>query len=331
VGTMNILAAKQNGKKATVSQQRNLFVEVEHSDVAEKILARSKVLHIRRGDRVYIVGEDALNFANIFNKTTRRPMSKGILSRDEKSAIPMLNLIVERLLGKPAHKGEVAYFSCPARPSDASHDVLYHQKTVEAILRRQGYEPRPVNEGMAVAYAELADTQFTGMGLSFGAGMTNACLAYYGVPVMTCSSARGGDWIDEQVAEATGLTKDKVTAAKERGFSLAKPGDDEVHRALAIYYDSLLDHTVRTLSEAIRKARVEEGQTIPVAVTGGTASPPGFRDLLWRKLEAADLPFQVGEVRHAKSPLFSVAVGALVAARAEEQESLDDIAVPKQG
>ncbi len=177
VGTMNLIAAKQDNDRAVLTHQRNQFVEVEYSDVAEKMLARSKVLHIRKGGKVYIVGEDALNFANIFNRTTRRPMSAGILSREEKSAIPMVRLIIERLLGKPAHPGEIVHFTSPSKPVDAPHDVLYHQKTIESILRKLGYQPKVINEGMAAVYAELADSQFTGMGISFGAGMTNVCLA----------------------------------------------------------------------------------------------------------------------------------------------------------
>lgn len=327
VGTMNIIAAKpgKSKGKATLAQQRNSFVEVEHSDMAEKMLARSKVLHIKRGDSVYIVGEDALTFANIFNKTTRRPMNKGILSRDEKSAIPMMRLIIEKLVGKPKEPGELIHFTCPARPVDAPHDVLYHQKTIESILTKLGYTPKALNEGMAVVYSELADNNFTGMGISFGAGMTNVCLSYFGVPVMTTAVGRGGDWIDEQVAHATGWTKDKVTAWKERDFKIDPDSpQDEASAALTVYYDALIEYVVRTLADEIRKARVEEGQSIPVVVTGGTAAATGFTKLLRKRLKQADLPFEVGECRRARSPLYSVAVGALVSAKAEEGEAVDE-------
>ncbi|MGQ0536900.1 MAG: hypothetical protein ACT4PT_12620, partial [Methanobacteriota archaeon] len=85
VGTMNITCARKNDDRIRFSQQRNTFVEIEYSDVAERMLERSDVLFIRKNQHVYIVGEDALNFANIFNTSTRRPMSVGILSRKEKS------------------------------------------------------------------------------------------------------------------------------------------------------------------------------------------------------------------------------------------------------
>ena len=200
VGTMNILSARQEGDETVFVQQRNSFVEIEYSDMAEQMLSRSDVLHIRKGDQVYIVGDDALNFATIFNRETRRPMQHGILSSNEKSAIPMIKLIIEQVVGEPGHRDERLFFSTPADPIDSDLSTLYHQKTLESILGDMGYDPEPINEGMAVIYSELADNDFTGLGISFGAGMTNVCLAYYAVPVMRFSIARGGDWIDEQAA-----------------------------------------------------------------------------------------------------------------------------------
>ena len=326
VGTMNLIAAERKTEKTTLTQQRNSFVEIEYSEVAEKMLARSDVLYIRKDNQVYIVGEDALNFANVFNKETRRPMNKGILSRDEKSAIPMIRLIIERLVGEPNHDGELLYYTSPARPADdPRQDVLYHQKTIESILRKLGYTPRVINEGMAVVYSELPDNQFTGMGISFGAGMTNVCLAHYGLPVMTTAVARGGDWIDQNVAEATGHTKDKVTAFKEKDFEITAEPSNELESALTIYYENLMDYVVASVKREVEKARVEEGMKIPIAITGGTASPKGFEKLLKEKLEAANLPFEIDVIKRAKSPLYSVALGTLVAARAEEEEHLEDV------
>ncbi|HVL47257.1 MAG TPA: hypothetical protein VM889_01730 [Candidatus Thermoplasmatota archaeon] len=319
IGTMNIVSAKPKDGQIDLTKQRNLFVEVEYSDIAEKMLSRSNVLYIKNGKKVYIVGEDALNFANIFNKETRRPMNAGILSRKEKDAIPMIRLIVERVVGAPHKKGEHVYFTCPAKPVDAPIDTLYHQKTLEAILHNMGYNAHAINEGMAVVYSELADSSFTGLGVSFGAGMTNACLSYYAVPVTQFSVARGGDWIDNSVAQATGTPVDRVTAAKERDFRLdASSHLGELQGALAVYYDNLLEYVVRGLERQTRDAKVQEDLEIPCVITGGTAAPKGFRQAFEAKLREADLPFRVKSVSEARHPLYSVARGALVAAQAEE-------------
>ena len=322
VGTMNILSARQDEDETVFVQQRNSFVEIDHSDMAEQMLSRSDVLHIRKDNLVYIVGDDALNFANIFNEETRRPMQAGILSSDEKSAIPMIKLITEQVVGEPRQPNELLFFSVPADPVDDQMSTLYHQKTVESLLGDMGYNPEPINEGMAVIYSELADKEFTGLGVSFGAGMTNICLSYYAVPVMKFSIARGGDWIDERAAQATGTPVDKVTSTKEDGFELDFETDvGGVEGALSIYYDNLLDYVIENIINEVDEEDVEEGLDVPVVVTGGTSSPDGFEELFSERLNDADLPFSISGVSRAENPMYSVAQGALVAARSEEERT----------
>jgi len=324
VGTMNVVSARQEGTDTVFVQQRNSFVEIEYSDMAEQMLSRSDVLHIRKGDEVFVVGDDALNFANIFNQETRRPMKNGILSSDESSAIPMIKLIIEQVIGDPEFEGERAYYSTPADPIDSDLSTLYHQKTLESFLGDMGYDAEPINEGMAVIYSELADTNFTGLGISFGAGMTNVCLSYYAVPVMTFSVARGGDWVDEQTAKATGESVDKVTSIKEDDFRLDFTTDaGGVEGALAIYYDNLLDYVIENIANEVNEEDVEEGLDVPVVVTGGTSSPQGFEDLFKERLDQADIPFSISDVSQVSEPLYSVGRGALVAARSEEDESAE--------
>lgn len=325
VGTMNIISARQDDDQTLFTHQRNSFVEVDYSEMAEKMLNRSEVLHIRRGDKVYIVGDDALNFANIFNQETRRPMQAGILSRDEQSAIPMIKLIVEKVVGQPDETNERLYFSKPADPIDSDLTTLYHQKTLESILGDIGYDPEPINEGMAVIYSELSDHDFTGLGVSFGAGMTNVCLSYYAVPVMRFSIARGGDWIDQQAARATGTAVDKVTSIKEDDISLDFRTDiGGVEGALSVYYDNLLDYVIDNVIKEVDEEDVEEDLDVPVVVTGGTARPSGFEDLFKDRLDSANLPFSVSDVKRANDPMYSVARGALVAARSEMTDGVEE-------
>ncbi|XGI83386.1 hypothetical protein ACEU6E_08920 [Halorutilales archaeon Cl-col2-1] len=326
VGTMNIISSRQDGDETAFVQQRNSFVEIEHSDMAERMLSRSDVLHIRKDDQVYVVGDDALNFANIFNEETRRPMQHGILSSDEKSAIPMIKLITEQVVGEPRRHNERLYYSTPADPIDSDISTLYHQKTLESLLGDIGYDPEPINEGMAVIYSELADHNFTGLGISFGAGMTNVCLAYYAVPVMKFSIARGGDWIDEEAASATGTPVDKVTSIKEDDFKLDFRTDvGGVEGALSIYYNNLIDYIIENIQEEVDEEDIEEGLDVPVVVTGGTSSPRGFEELFEESLSNADIPFSISRVRQAEDPLYSVSKGALVAARTEEEDEGADV------
>ena len=329
VGTMNILSAEPEDDGTKFVQQRNSFVEIEYSDRAEQMLSRSQVLHIRKDDKVYVVGDDALNFANIFNKETRRPMEVGILSSDESSAIPMIKLITEQVVGDPSAPDEKLFFSSPADPIDSDVSTLYHQKTLESMISDMGYDPEPINEGMAVIYSELAQNNFTGLGVSFGAGMTNICLSYYAVPVMKFSVARGGDWVDQQAAQATGTPVDKVTSIKEDDFTLDFTTDvGGVEGALSIYYENMLDYVIGRIAEEVDEEDVEENLDVPVVVTGGTSNPDGFEDLFDKHLRDVSIPFSISDVQSPDDPLYSVARGALVAARSEEESDSSTVSQP---
>src|SRR5581483_2623814 len=129
-------------------------------------------------------------------------------------------------------------------------------------------------------------------------------------------------WIDMQVSEATGMTKDKVTATKEKDFRLdERQGLNQVQAALAIYYDNLISYATRWIETELRRVNVDEGLVVPVIITGGTSSPKGFVEQFEKELRKAQLPFEISVVKAAKSNLFTVSLGALVGARVYEAEN----------
>ena len=60
--------------------------------------------------------------------------------------------------------------------------------------------PTPIVEGLAVVFGELADSNFSGIGISCGSGLCNVCLAVLSVPVISFSVPKAGDFIDSQAA-----------------------------------------------------------------------------------------------------------------------------------
>ncbi|MEN8257692.1 MAG: hypothetical protein ABFS09_07500 [Thermodesulfobacteriota bacterium] len=66
-------------------------------------------------------------------------------------------------------------------------------------LASLGYRPISINEGLATIMSELANDNFTGIGISMGGGMCNICLSYLSVPVLNFSVQKGGDYIDSMV------------------------------------------------------------------------------------------------------------------------------------
>jgi len=118
-----------------------------------------------------------------------------------------------------------------------------------------------------------------------------------------------------------------VTSIKEDDFELDFRTDvGGVEGALAIYYENLLDYVIENITREVDEEDVEEGLDVPVVVTGGTSSPNGFKDLFADHLSDANIPFSISGVRSAEEPMYSVASGALVAARSEEGEAADESA-----
>jgi hypothetical protein len=321
IGTTFIKCAQKVGNEIVFRSQRNAFFEIEHTDFTKKILDNSKVKYILREDKLYVVGEDALEFANMFNKETRRPLSRGVISPTEKEALPMVELLVKSVLDEPAHKGEIVYFSIPGEPLDADFNIIYHIKMVEGFLKTLGYTPKPINEGHAVILSELAEEDFTGIGLSFGGGMVNVCLSFRSVPIFKFSVAKAGDWIDQQVAMAVDESTSRVSAVKESSLDLSKEkGLSKIESALSVYYNHLIEYVIENIKQEFSKARKMPRITKPITIilSGGTSLPKGFAHRFNQILDRLKLPIPVSEVRMAAQPLHSVAKGALVAASADE-------------
>ena len=321
IGTTFIKCAQKVGNEIVFRSQRNAFFEIEHTDFTKKILDNSRVKYILREDKLYVVGEDALEFANMFNKETRRPLSRGVISPTEKEALPMVELLVKSVLDEPAHKGEIVYFSIPGEPLDADFNIIYHIKMVEGFLKTLGYTPKPINEGHAVILSELAEEDFTGIGLSFGGGMVNVCLSFRSVPIFKFSVAKAGDWIDQQVAMAVDESTSRVSAVKESSLDLGKEkGLSKIESALSVYYNHLIEYVIENIKQEFSKARKMPRITRPIIIilSGGTSLPKGFAHRFNQILEQLKLPIPVSEVRMAAQPLHSVAKGALVAANADE-------------
>lgn len=321
IGTCFIKCAEKSGDSITFRSQRDAFFEVEHTDFTRSMLDNSRVKYIIKEDKLYVVGDEALEFANIFHKETRRPLQRGIISPSEKEALPMVELLIKSVLGKPRYEGEIAYYSVPGEPIDAEFNVIYHEKILHSFITKLGFTPKVINEGHAIVLSELAEEEFTGIGLSFGGGMVNMCLSYLSVPCLSFSVTKAGDWIDQQVALSMDETASRICATKESSLDLSKEtGLSRVESALSIYYSHLIEYVIENIKREFEKSKKMPRITKPVSIilSGGTTLPTGFSDRFRTILSQSKFPLEVKSVRMASQPLRSVAKGALVAALSDE-------------
>jgi hypothetical protein len=198
--------------------------------------------------------------------------------------------------------------------------VVYHESILKMYLASVGYNPISINEGLATVMSELAEDNFTGIGISMGGGMCNICLAYLSVPVITYSIQKGGDYIDQMVGSSVGEPATKIKTIKEGSLSLAKSPKNRVETALHIYYDDLIHSLLHSLQDVLHSSdKIPKiAKPVPIVLAGGTVLPNGFKEHFEKNLKSVSLPIEVSEVRIAEDPLNTTSKGAMVMALSEE-------------
>jgi hypothetical protein len=324
VGTSFIIASSYEGDEIIFKDFRDAFYVIKpNTPIAAKMVEKGlkgKVFIKDETGSFIILGKDAIEKAVERNETARRPMYRGVVSVKEKEARKVLAYILKEVVGKASKKGEKLVFCVPAQPvdqEDDDFDVGYHEDVVKSILSEVGYDARSVNEAEALCYAELEDTDYTGIGISCGAGMTNVCVMLNGEPTVVFSTTKSGDWVDRMSAVATGEPDSVVQVEKEGGgFTVGEPNDNPVLSAVASYYDRLVEYTAKQLSAALsgHKALPKFKDPIRIVVAGGTSQADGYIAKLNEKLLESEFPLPIEVVKHAEDPLHSVSKGCLIAA-----------------
>ncbi len=295
--------------------QLNAFVSLPFSKMTESMLEREGIHYYLENSKIIAYGNRVDEFANILGGDTRRPMQTGLLNPAEPKNLLLIKLVLDELCGS-AGKGEKICFSVPSAPPGQEDDIIYHEKSVRMLLENLGYQVKTVNEGLAIVYAELLKSDFTGIGISFGAGLCNVCFTYLGLPVVTFCTPLAGDYIDRCASSVTGETPTKIRLCKENGFNMSRPASDNVEHALAIYYHDVIQRVVADIERAFAESSKlpEFNRPVPVAIAGGTAQVGGFLSSLKEKIKRVDLPFEISEVRLSKDPLNATAKGTAAAA-----------------
>jgi len=319
IDTANLLCAREADNGVIIKAQRDAFIDIERNDFTKKMLEKMNVQYIIRDNTYYIIGEDSFELANVLNRSTRRPMKNGFISSDEVDAIPIIKILIESVLGGKAKENELVYYSVPANPIDSELNVTYHKGMMKSILESLGYRCKTLIEGHAVVFAEMENSGYSGIGISFGAGMVNLSVSYRGIPAIEFSVARGGDWIDINSANALGKEVSRMTSIKEGGMDINTPkNSDEI--AISLYYQELLRYILKNIKKKFEKAKdlPHFKNPVPIVCAGGTSLVGGFIDAFNKVHESMKFPIDISEIRLAGEPLNSVAKGCLISSLMDE-------------
>lgn len=325
VGTSFVVLAEDSAGEVAYKDFRDAFYVIKPTTpVATKMIEKGLAgkVFVKDSDGSFILlGQDAIEKAVERNDSAKRPMYKGVVSPKEKDAKRILAYILKEVAGQSSAPGEKIVFCIPAQPvdqEDEDFDVGYHEDTVKAILSDVGYSPKAINEAEALCYSEFENDDYTGVGLSWGAGMVNVCVMLNGEPTVMFSTTKSGDWVDRMSAVAVNEPDSVVQAEKEHGtFVVGEPNDNPILGAVSSYYERLIEYTAKQLAAALtgHKLLPKFKNPLPIAVAGGTSKAAGFVDLFAKKLAENNFPLAIKEVRHANDPLHAVARGCLIAAK----------------
>ena len=321
VGTMNLVCSRSDSDEEKIT--RNVFLPLDKDDI--QITELSEISYVESGDGdLFIIGSDAFRYANIFGQAISRPMESGLISPKEIVAIDVLTLMIKDLIGDVKGKDTYCSYSIPAESIDVGRSITYHENVFARILGSLGVNYTSVNEAMAIIYSECAKEKFSGIGVSFGAGMANVAVSYKGIEALTFSTARAGDWVDQNTGDSLGMIPNRVTSIKEKYMRFS--GEVEVKNkktkrvleALYYYYKALVEYTVKKIiKEFVDKVDIEVDEPIPIVVSGGTSMPEGFVELFNDVIMTYDLPFELSEIRRARNPLTAVANGLLIRTKSD--------------
>lgn len=325
-GTYNLVCCHRNDNGNFVHKREvNAFLSMPLEDrFVFNMMKTAGVPLIERQDVAYALGEAAVNMAYTMTKLElKRPMIEGCVNPHERDAYQILSIMMHSLIDGVKADKEVLFYSVPANAINVETDADHHSKLLEAIFRAfrtddgRSVEPHPINEGLALVYAELGRKAYTGIGVSFGAGMVNLCFSMFGNPVFQFAIVNSGDWIDKQAAKATGETATFINKEKTK-IDLSKAPASFVERAIQTQYRIMIEKTVGCIKEGLKNAArtVRADAPIDVVVAGGTASPNGFEEMFKEVVTQAKMPINVGDIIKPSDPLYSVARGCLIAAEA---------------
>jgi hypothetical protein len=328
IGSSHMRSLRRQRDRLIGRSCRSLFTELVDRESHREILNRLTVPHLQVNGQLIVPGDSADGIAEFFRIPTTQVMSGESAVKTSDAARQVIGELIDALLPPPIHPNEVCCFTAGRLTRHGQNEV---SQIVAQLIGKRGYQPLGMGSATAVALAELGEHALTGVGITFGAGRCEAALVCHGVELSRSSVARGGDWIDEQLAkqqalhiwDQAGNRHFDVRSARDwkesNAGSILSPTLAEENQLAALYRE-LVDDVLAAVRDACTQAPHAFDALEPVGVVcaGGTASRPGFRKIMLDELRRNPLPFETKPVQIVGAWEYSVARGCLIRATLEE-------------
>lgn len=325
IGTSRLRSLRRVGFELVGRSVPASFALVADEPIARELLTRAELPFATGDGELALIGDAGLEHARTFRSIPNRLLNEGEVPRDDPPARHLLETLVESILPRPTHRGDLCSILMP--PSS------YRDRDSRAFLTRlvqsRGYDPIVISPSLALVHATLATEDFSGIGLTLGAGGCSISLVHRGREVLWESVGRGTDWIDQQIARSAEVFTydangrkflDLETVRQERELlsdSIAAPTGDFAHDVAAGYRDIIEEALHRFIARLLHERLTPYALETIVTCGGGGVRAPGFDKFLTQLLAEIDFPVPLRPVQMAAIDDYLIARGALIHAEVE--------------
>ncbi len=333
VGSFAMRSLWRRGKELAGRRCRSVALSFADNPARRKYLQSSKASFLVADGHLVLAGDAAVDAAEFFELIPRDLFPWGEIPTADPVARQVISTVVDALLPWSEHPEEVCCFAQPGQfdsTNGGDPDLDSRAQFVTRLIRLRGYEPLPLHPATALVLSELGNAGFSGIGLVWGTSRCELSVVHRGVPLASRCVARGGTWIDSELARATKtwrydalgeqvLDLDKARQRKEAA-TLAAPADAD-GRIVAELYGTLVAEIIDALSHLVESdGRIPLlPQPLPLVCGGGLSQMAGFRELLTSRLRNREWPVALSDPRFV-SDQYAVCRGCLIRAELERMD-----------
>ena len=310
---------------------RACFVAVEKSPLHRHLLDQMQLTYAECDNHLLVWGDHASSFSKIFHaQSPCLPLlPQGQLPENQPPVRQMLAYLIEGLLPKSEGNGELCGVAFPR-----SHESLRQSTTdfLTQLINLNGYRVAEISPSRAMALAEFAACEYTGIALHIGASVSDMCVMNHGrvlwqqsVELSACLPA--SLWGEFQASLVSPRSEGPIgRAGRNDGSRHEKFGMDSTGRPTEFATDVIM--RCRVLQQVMERhftgltsASIFHSGSRPVPLLLGGECPRGSAVAQGMQQDMAALggPLPIGDVRW---PMFgeqSVARGCLIHAELESQ------------
>lgn len=331
LGTFAMRSLRRRGEELVAHRCRSVAVSLtDNAARRQYLLGLDASIWIADGFLV-LPGDAAMEAATFFEIVPRELLPNGEIPTADPVARQVISAVVDGLLPWSQRPQEVCCFvqpGCRDRPAEGDTGLDRRLQFVSRLIRLRGYEPLPLNPATALILAELGNAGFTGIGLALGASGCDLSVVHRGVQLACGRLARGGGWIDQELARATKTwCRDALGAPvldleharlRKEAVTLAIPANDD-GRIVADLYRNLIANVVEVLCETLASHPQIPllPQPLPIVCGGGPAQMAGFREMFKAGLGNWKFPVTLSSPRFVSDHVYAVGRGCLIRAELE--------------